>query len=131
MKSGTFLWAMEQLIAGKKIARKKWDNKEAYYKSDPVNAVVDDRSIYATLAFTDCSATDWIIWHPPVNYIPGTFPWAWEQLKAGKKVKRPTMGYPIVSLSGKSYKIMTSVLSHSIFMMEVSDINATDWEVVE
>jgi len=134
MKSGTFLWAMEQLIAGKKIARQDWDDKTFYYYNDNGVVMFNDSCEEPGRANPPkglANEDDWIIWTPPVNYIPGTFPWAWEQLKAGKKVKRPTMGYPIVSLSGKSYKIMTSVLSHSIFVMEVSDINATDWEVVE
>ena len=131
MKSGTFLWAMEPLIAGKKVARKKWDNKEAYYKSDPVNAVVDESSSYATLAFTDCSATDWIIWTPPVNYIPGTFPWAWEQLKAGKKVKRKNSKFPIKLGDSETYYTCDMESQYKANLLEVKDINATDWEVVE
>jgi len=129
MKPGTFLWAMEQLIAGKKITYEDWPKDE--YLCIVKERILDERDNAIDLSVFEPNDDAWIIWTPPVNYIPGTFPWAWEQLKAGKKVKRPTMGYPIVSLSGKSYKIMTSELSHTIFMMEVSDINATDWEVVE
>jgi len=136
MKPGTFLWAMEQLIAGKKIARQDWDDKTFYYYNDNGVVMFNDSREEPGRANPPkglANEDDWIIWTPPVNYIPGTFPWAWEQLKAGKRVKRASAVYRYQTIKDHHYTINMNDLSSDCYtsVINVADINATDWEVVE
>ncbi len=138
MKPGTFLWAMEQLIAGKKIARQDWDDKTFYYYNDNGVVMFNDSCEEPGRANPPkglANEDDWIIWTPPVNYIPGTFPWAWEQLKAGKKVKVCEHLYSrdrtlYVHKQGEHFKFQIDgdppyLVEHIHYTL----INATDWEL--
>lgn len=129
MKSGTFLWAMEQLIAGKKITYEDWPKDE--YLCIVKERILDERDNAIDLSVFEPDDDAWIIWTPPVNYIPGTFPWAWEQLKAGKKVKRKNSKFPIKLGNSDTYYTCDMESQYKANLLEVKDINATDWEVVE
>ncbi len=138
MKPGTFLWAMEQLIAGKKVARQNWDDKTFYYYNDDGVVIFNDSREEPGRANPPkglANEDDWIIWTPPVNYIPGTFPWAWEQLKAGKTIKRKdtkeSRYYTIKSLRNNSFITYSYGGGYMCRAINVAEINATDWEVVE
>ncbi len=134
MKPGTFLWAMEQLIAGNKVARQAWDDKTFYYYND--DGVVMFNNKYDEPEPSNppkglANEDDWIIWHPPVSYIPGTFPWAWEQLKAGKKVKKKSSDVVYCDLAERTCKKSYDSRPWSSRYFTILDINSTDWEVVE
>jgi len=137
MKPGTFLWAMEQLIAGKKVARQEWKNQKVYYylKDGKVMAEHGDGSYPTNVLLPGeiILTTDWIIWHPPVNYIPGTFPWAWEQLKAGKtmQVNKGGEHHRFVRFAKSRFEWNQDKTIYYNTVMNMHFINATDWEVVE
>ena len=133
MKQGSFAWAMEQLLAGKKVTRNNYANKDYHIKLNDDGNIVRSTNTSCNFDYADTSATDWIIWHPPINYPVGTFPWAWEQLKAGKtlRVKGSLERWYTFRLTHNTIKRTSDnsspFQSHS---MAVDFINATDWELV-
>lgn len=131
MKQGTFAWAMDQLLAGKKVTRSNYANKDYYLQINKEGNVVRDVGLPFGLDYADTSAIDWIIWTLPVNYPVGTFPWAWEQLKAGKKIKRKGCDRYFYDLTSVACAEASKTTAWTNCFIAIADINATDWEVVE
>ncbi len=59
----------------------------------------------------------------------GTFMWAVEQMKEGKKVKRPNSNYKYLSAERDGSLVSTD--DGKLFGMWFNDIGATDWEIVK
>ena len=131
MKQGTFAWAMEQLLAGKKVARAGWDNKDFCFALNQEGGVIClDKLRTCSVDLLDIDelvADDWIVWHPPVNYIPGTFPWALEMMRRGNVVSLLGLNFAIkdekLQAFGDGHWYLAPLYSHQIL--------STNWKVVE
>ena len=128
MKQGSFAWAMEQLLAGKKVARECWADKNVYFILDPSGSPRDSHDRIVNFINLGLNANDWIIWHPPVNYIVGTFPWAVEQMKQGKVVKN---AFAKLRLNNYIFQTIDKDNQWYNCVLYSNQILDTDWEVVE
>lgn len=90
MTPGTSLWAIKQLLDGKKIKHRNWDNEEYIHLVD--NDIECELKLKHPLGLiTDNDG--WQLWTPPNPYPTGTFAWAWEELVHGNRVRVQEPGY--------------------------------------
>lgn len=126
MKIGSFTWAMEQVIAGKKVTRSNYRNKDYHIKLNDDGDIVIHTNTGCNFDFSDTSATDWIIWSPPINYPVGTFPWAVEQMKQGKVLRHGHLKY---RFDGECFQELSDDINWYEVVFDTSEILATKWEI--
>lgn len=128
MKQGSFAWAMTQLLAGKKVAREGWGDKNVYFILDPSGSPKDSHNRTANFTNLGLNADDWIIWHPPINYPVGTFPWAVEQMKQGKVVRYDYHKLRLSDNNIQRFDIVQDTWYN--YRVKSEQILATNWEVI-
>lgn len=85
MTPGTSLWAIKQLLDGKKIRCPFWIyNEFIYLDGDKIKN--QDNVENSFQYWFDGAILSWQLWTPPNPYHTGTFAWAWEELWRGNKV---------------------------------------------
>ncbi len=134
---GTSLWAIQQMLEGKKVRHRSWGPEEYIYIKDDVIVAEDDDVQSLTQHMYNCAG--WLLWTPPNPYPKGTFAWAWEEINRGKKlsVHEPVVsGYPkYFWLSGGLTGVLMTKCGgcapHTAMSIETILINSTDWELVE
>jgi hypothetical protein len=82
---GTALWAIQQMLEGKKIRCKSWGPEEYIYIKDDV-IFAEDGDVQP-LTHSMLNYDNWLLWSPPNLYPKGTFAWAWEEIQRGGKLK--------------------------------------------
>ena len=130
---GTALWAIQQMLNGKKIRYKEWLAHDYIHVVDGY-LVSCKGNLFSVLAMEQVSDNKgWLIWTAPNPYPKGTFAWAWEELQRGKRVKcMRNYGYAIYWKDDGHYYFTTDLQANrSISDILIADINSTKWELVE
>jgi len=132
LTQGTSLWAIQQMLEGKKVKRKGWSETD-YCCIIEGRAIDSHGSLYA-LGYFQTELLDWQLWTPLNPHNKGTFAWAWEEIQRGNKVKvykesavyvtywlfeGGLRGKPVDELPGKCH------------FMPIEFINSTKWELAE
>lgn len=128
---GTALWAIQQMLNGKKVRHKSWGPEEYIYIEEDV--ILSEEGDVQSLTQSMFNYTGWLLWSPPNPYPKGTFAWAWEELQRGKRVKcMRNYGYAIYWKDDGHYYFTTDLQANrSISDILIADINSTKWELVE
>ena len=58
-EKGTFMWAVEQMNAGKKIRRSVWDSSEYINFTPGSESIYDEKKHNITICKIELTATDW------------------------------------------------------------------------
>lgn len=128
---GTALWAIQQLLEGKKIRCKSWGPEEYIYIKDDV-IFAEDGDVQS-LTHSMFNYTGWLLWSPPNPYPKGTFAWAWEELQRGNKVVIQHGDFSIYYWKKDTdyyAQIANSEPGVAVSVM-LSDINSTNWELAD
>ncbi len=135
LTQGTALWAIQQMLEGKKICQPVWDKEEyVHIKDGRLYAEDDEQLDFELFGVNDKS---WLLWSPPNPHTKGTFPWAWEEIQRGNKVKvyEPNFDGTITMYYWKAGEDMwaqqdcngkESWITH---FMHTILINSTNWEL--
>ena len=128
---GTSLWAIQQMLEGKKIRCKSWGPEEYIYIKDDVIFAQDGD--VQSLTRSMFNYDNWLLWSPPNLYPKGTFAWAWEEIQRGGKLK---VSWKDVTRhfykKGDSYYVITSNgLEVKVTSIPFFFINSTNWELVD
>jgi hypothetical protein len=128
---GASLWAIQQMLEGKKIRHSNWGPEEYIYIKDDV--ILSEEGEAQSLTQSMFNYAGWLLWTPPNPYPKGTFAWAWEELQRGKRVKSiRNYGYAIYWKDNNTYYSTTDDQEdRSIHSIIIADINSTNWELVE
>lgn len=84
LTQGTSLWAIQQMLEGKKIKQPLWGAEEYIHIIDQKIFCEQNKEQQLSLLI-GCSG--WQLWPPPNPHTKGTFAWAWEEIQRGNKVK--------------------------------------------
>ncbi len=131
---GTSLWAIQQMLEGKKIRYKSWQAHDYIHVVDGylVNHIGGNYSASAMESVSDDKG--WLLWAPPNPYPKGTFAWAWEEVQRGNKVKRKyddeLEAYYWIE-DKIIYKRFDFQDTLTVAFVPIDDINSTNWELVE
>lgn len=130
---GTALWAIQQMLNGKKIRYKEWLAHDYIHVVDGY-LVSCKGNLFSVLAMEQVSDNKgWLIWTAPNPYPKGTFAWAWEELQRGNKVVIQHGDFSIYYWKKDTdyyAQIANSEPGVAVSVM-LSDINSTKWELVE
>jgi len=85
LTQGTSLWAIQQMLEGKKITNSTWNITEFIQLIE--GKLLCERGIEHPLSLVSDYTKGWRLWSPPNPHTKGTFAWAWEEIQRGNKVK--------------------------------------------
>lgn len=82
---GTSLWAIQQMLDGKKVRHKSWGPEEYIYIEEDV--ILSEEGDVQSLTHSMFNYTGWLLWTPHNPHTKGTFAWAIEETKQGNQVE--------------------------------------------
>ncbi len=136
LTQGTSLWAIQQMLEGKKVSASSWFNTDYIYLT---NSKITDKAgeTFEFKDFFNGQVITWQLWTPPNPHTKGTFAWAWEEIQRGNRVKVYEPAYNEDStFSFWQDKGLLMVSKYNSFSftdpcdtISVTLINSTKWEL--